>query len=328
MGIGKLNLILIIAGIALVVVSQTLFIVDEREQAIVLQLGQPIGEPRGPGLHLKVPMIQDVRRFDRRILPVDPPTEQVVISSSTIIRAKPKTAEEIAAEEKRIEEGGIVEEAPKIENVSGEPIILDTFARYKITDPLQFMKTLQTIDNANERLEAIINNAARTVMGKTTLRELLSPERDRVMVEIKDRVNNSITQSKLGIEIVDVRIVRADLTSELLDSTVRRMISELKERATETRAKGEERALEIKSTADKERAIILAESERDAQILRGEGDNEAIKIYAEAFNKDKEFYGFIRSMEAYGNTLADPDTRLILSPNSDFFRYFDNRAGR
>lgn len=321
---GKLNLILIIAGLVLVVVSQTLFIVDEREQAIVLQLGQPIGEPRGPGLHFKVPLIQDVRRFDRRILPVDPPSEQVVISSSTIVRAKPKTQETAPTEG----EGGIVEEAPKIENVSGEPIILDTFARYKITDPLQFLKTLQTVDNANERLEAILNNAARTVMGKTTLREILSEDRDMIMAEIKDRVNNSITQSKLGIEIVDVRIVRADLTSELLDSTVRRMISELKERATETRAKGEERALEIKSTADKERAIILAEAQRDAQVLRGEGDNEAIKIYAEAFNKDKEFYGFIRSMEAYGNTLADPETRLILSPDSDFFRFFDNRAGR
>lgn len=323
---GKINIILIVFGLLLVVISQTLFIVDEREQAIVLQLGQPIGEPRGPGLHLKVPLIQDVRRFDRRILPVDPPSEQVVISSSTIVRAKPKTVE---VPETPVEgESDIVAEAPKIENVSGEPIILDTFARYKITDPLQFLKTLQTIENGNERLEAILNNAARTVMGKTTLRELLSEDRDMVMEEIKERVNNSITQSKLGIEIVDVRIVRADLTSELLDSTVRRMISELKERATETRAVGEERALEIRSTADKERAIILAEAERDAQILRGEGDNEAIKIYADAFNKDKEFYGFIRSMEAYGNTLADPETRLILSPDSDFFRYFDNRAGR
>jgi membrane protease subunit HflC len=324
MGITKLNIILISLGFALIVLSQAVFIVDEREQAIVLQLGQPIGEPRGPGIHLKVPMIQDVRTFDRRILPVDPPTEQVVISSSMVIKAKPKTAEEIAAEL----EDPVEAIAPKIENVSGEPIILDTFARYQIIDPLQFMKTLRTVEAADDRLETILNNAARTVLGKTTLRQLLSEEREMVMTEIKDRVNSSIQQDKLGIEIVDVRIIRADLTSELLDSTVRRMISELKERATETRAKGEERALEIKSTADKERSIILAEAERDAQILRGEGDNEAIKIYAEAFNKDKEFYGFVRSMEAYGNTLADPDTRLILSPDSDFFRYFDNRSGR
>jgi len=127
------------------------------------------------------------------------------------------------------------------------------------------------------------------------------------------------------IEIVDVRIVRADLTSELRTSTVRRMISELQERATETRAKGEERAKEIRSTADKERTVILAEAERDAQIIRGEGDNTAIKIYADAFNQDKEFYSFLRSMEAYKNTLADSETQLILSPDSEFFRYFEGR---
>lgn len=320
----KLNVFLIAAGVVLVILSQTLFTVDEREQAIVLQLGQPVGEMRGPGLHAKIPLIQDVRRFDRRILPVDPASEQVVISSSTIARIKPKTPEELAAEEA----AGQPDVPPPIENVSGEPIIVDSFARYKITDPLQFLKTLRTIEAADDRLENILNDATRTVLGKTTLRELLSEERDTVMTDIKTRVNRKIEQDKLGIEIVDVRIVRAELTSDLRDSTVRRMISELKERATETRAKGEERALEIKSTAEKERSIILAEAERDAQVIRGEGDKEAIRIYADAFNKDKEFYGFIRSMEAYRTTLADPDTRLILSPDSDFFRYFDDRAGR
>jgi membrane protease subunit HflC len=340
MGNGKFNLVLIVLGLVLVVVSQTLFIVDEREQAIVLQLGQPIGQPRGPGLHLKVPLIQDVRRFDRRILPVDPPSEQVVISSSMVIRSRPTDGGEVEeievtpsenADTPATENTGVPETiaaAPKIENVSGEPIIVDSFARYKITDPLQFMKTLRTVTSANDRIETILNDAARTVLGKTTLRELLSEERDNVMNDIKNRVNRKIAQDQLGIEIVDVRIVRAELTADLLDSTVRRMISELKERATETRAKGEERALEIRSTAEKERTIILAEGERDAQILRGEGDNEAITIYADAFNKDKEFYGFVRSMEAYGNTLADPDTRLILSPDSDFFRFFDTRSGR
>ena len=122
-----------------------------------------------------------------------------------------------------------------------------------------------------------------------------------------------------------MRIVRADLTNELRTSTVRRMISELQERATETRAKGEERAKEIRATAEKERTVLLANAGRDAQILRGNGDEEAIKIYADAFNKDKEFYGFIRSMEAYKKTLADPDTRLILSPDSDFFSYFEGK---
>jgi membrane protease subunit HflC len=130
----------------------------------------------------------------------------------------------------------------------------------------------------------------------------------------------------MGVEIVDVRIVRADLGESLRDSTVRRMVSEMTERATETRAKGEQLAVEIRAGAEKERTVILANAERDAQIIRGEGDKEAIQTYAAAFNKDKAFYSFVRSMEAYKNTLADPDTRMILSPKSDFFKYFENRA--
>ncbi len=324
----KLNIALIVFGLFVIVLSQAVFIVDEREQAIVLQLGQPVGELRNPGLHFKIPVVQDVRRFDRRILSVDPPPEQVVISSANIQgpRIRPTVTEETedteAAEEAEAEGG------PVIENVSGEPIIVDSFARYKIIDPLQFLKTLIAVENANIRLQNILRDATRAVLGKTTLRELLSTEREAVMNDIRSRMNRIIQQDQLGIEIVDVRIVRADLTAELRDSTVRRMISELQERATETRAKGEELAKEIRSEAEKERTIILANAQRDAQILRGQGDEEAIRIYAEAFNKDKEFYAFIRSMEAYRNTLADPDTRLILSPESDFFRYFENRTGR
>ena len=295
----------------LIFVSQAIFIVDETEQAIVLQLGQPKGEPRGPGLHFKLPLVQNVRYFDRRVLPIDPESEQVVISSSSV-SSRGMSPEELEANN------------TSIQNVTGEPIIVDTFARYKIVDPLQFLKTLGTIYNANSRIENILNDTTRAVLGKTTLQELLSAERTAVMNEIRGKVNRKIHEDKLGVEIVDVRIVRADLTSDLRTSTVRRMISELKERATETRAKGEERALEIRSTAEKERTVLLAESQRDAQKLRGQGDNDAIKIYADAFNKDKDFYSFIRSMEAYRNTLSDPGTRLILSPDSDFFKFFKN----
>lgn len=306
---------LAILVIAFVLVAQTFFIVDQRQQAIVLQLGEPKGEPRGPGLHIKIPIIQSVQFFDSRVLSVDPDPEQVVISSSLISKADREAQEETEEE---------ASEDIKIKDVSGEPIIVDTFARYKIVDPLQFLKTLRTVSSANLRLETILNDATRGVLGRTTLKELLSSERTAVMNEIKTRVNNRTHNDKLGIEIVDVRIVRADLTADLRTSTVRRMISELTERATDTRAKGEERALEIRSTAEKERTVILAEAQRDSEKLKGQGDNEAIKIYAEAFNKDKEFYGFIRSMEAYKNTLSDPETRLILSPESDFFRYFQN----
>ncbi len=311
-----LNIVAIILILGVVIISQSVFTVEQRQQALVLQLGNPVGEPRKPGLHFKIPLIQEVKIFDGRVLSVDPAPAQVVISSSTIIKEKAE-ADKTEAEKNDLT-------APSIQNVSGEPIIVDSFARYKIVDPLQFLKTLGTINIANSRLENILNDATRAVLGKTSLKELLSAERRFVMNDIRQRVNRKIQQDKLGIEIVDVRIVRADLTKELRTSTVRRMISELQERATETRAKGEEQAKEIRATAEKERTVLLANAGRDSQILRGNGDKQAIKIYADAFNKDKEFYGFLRSMEAYKNTLADPDTRLILSPDSDFFKYFEN----
>lgn len=314
-------------AVGLIVLSQSMFIVDQKEQAIVLQLGQPIGDVKEAGLHFKIPVVQDVRTFDKRVLSVDPDPEQVVISSDTMSRRE--RAQQRADFEREVEEGTANEgDGPVIEDVSGEPIIVDTFARYKITDPLQFLKTLRTTFSANSRIQNILNDTTRTVLGKTTLQDLLSEERTAVMHDIRERVNRKITQDQLGIEIVDVRIVRADLTPDLRTSTVRRMISELKERATETRAKGEERALEIRSTAEKERTVLIAEAERDAQIIRGQGDETAIKTYADAFNKDKEFYGFMRSMEAYKNTLSNPETRLILSPNSAFFKHFQTTPNK
>lgn len=290
-------------------VNQVFFLVDQRQQAIVLQLGQPVGEPRAPGLHMKIPFVQSVRYFDHRILSVDPDPEQVVISSGS--------------DDYMI--GDDQEEDTNLGMITGEPIVVDTFARYQITDPLRFMKTLRTISGANNRLEGILKNATKAALGKTTLGQLLSEQRETVMAEIQERVNKDVAKDQLGIEIVDVRIVRADLTPALRTSTVSRMVSELRERATETRAKGEERALEIRSTAEKERTVLIAEAERDSQIMRGTGDEEAIRIYAKAFNKDKEFYAFIRSLEAYRKTLATPDTRLILSPDSEFFKYFSDK---
>lgn len=289
--------------------SQALFTVDQREQAILLQLGQPIGDIKGPGLHFKLPFVQDVRKFDRRILSVDPEPKQMVIASSVTPHQK-----EQKAEDNPLPVG--------LDAISGEPIVVDTFARFRIVDALKFMKTLRTVSGAQSRLEGIINDATRNTLGRRTLDELLSSERADIMESIRTRVNDKIIEDQLGIDIIDIRIVRADLTPELRQSTVRRMISELHERATETRAKGEERALEIRSTAEKEREVILAEADREAQILRGQGDKEAIAIYAESFNRDKEFYGFMRSMEAYKKTLATPETRLILSPESAFFEHF------
>lgn len=293
---------------ALFVASQSLFIVDEKQQAIVLQLGEPKGDPRPAGLHVKMPFVQNVRYFDSRVLSIDPRPAPVVISSDAVQNQN-------AADDA---------EDSDFQNVSGEPIIVDTFARYKIVEPLQFMKTLITVANANQRLESIINDSTRTILGETTLRQLLSDERTQIMARILDRVNTKTADDGLGIEIVDVRIVRADLTNELRASTVKQMNSELNERATERRSKGNERALEIRSTAEKEKSIIIAKAQRDAQIIRGEGDNEAIKTYTDAFNVDKDFYSFIRSMEAYERTMANPETRLILSPDNAFFDHFNS----
>lgn len=330
----KLTLILFVFGLVIIMASMSMFTVDQTQQAIVLQLGQPVGTMRTPGLHFKVPLIQEVRYFDRRVLSVDPAPEEMVIASSLIIRpvepeadaaAEEETADEVATEEgapaPKVAAAPVV--VPPIEDVSGEPIIVDSYARYRISDPLQFLKTLRNVDNANKRVESIIDEATRTVLGKTTLKELLSHDRTRVMAEINTRLKRKIAEDKLGIQIVDVRIVRADLGESLRESTVRRMISEMNEQATETRSKGEELATEIRAKADKEKTVILAQAEQRAQIMRGEGDREAIQTYSTAFNKDAEFYSFIRSMEAYKNTLADPETRLILSPNSQFFKYFE-----
>lgn len=318
MNIKIISLFIVLAG-ALIVGSQSFFIVDQTQQALVLQLGQPRGEAAGPGIHFKTPFIQDVRYFDKRILSIDPEAEPVVISSS---HADDGMKNRPAPKPKTDDETPTLEDGPSIDNVSGEPIIVDTFARYQITDPLQFMKTLRTEQQANARISSILNGSTRAVLGETTLPQILSEERTNIMAKIRKRVNDKIQQDKLGIEIIDVRIVRADLTKELRESTVKQMKSELDERATERRSKGEEHALEIRSTAEKERSILLAEARRDSEILKGEGDKEAISIYAKAFNVDKDFYSFIRSMEAYKKTMANPETRLILSPDSPFFKHF------
>ncbi len=300
----KISIAFIAVAIIIIGLSQSLFTVDARERAIVLYLGQPTGEVRQPGLHFKIPVVQEVRRFDSRVLSVDPPPEQIVISSGQ------------RGQDAEIDEG----------IASGEPIIVDTFARYRIADPLKFMQTLRTEAGAADRIQGIMNEATRAVLGKRTLKDLLSTTRATIMADIRARVNSQIERDNLGVEIVDIRIVRADLTQALRQSTVNRMISELKERATETRAKGEERALEIRSTAEKERTVILAEAQQAAQILRGEGDNEAIKTYADAMGKDPAFYEFIRSLEAYKASLANGDTRMIIAPEGGFFKHFN--AGR
>lgn len=299
---------LIVCAAALVVGSMSMFTVREIEHAIVLQFGKPVKVISQAGLYFRAPLIQEVRYFDKRTLSVDPPTERMTLSSD-------KT---------RGQAGPIPTEAEALDQLSteasGEPINVDVFARYKIVDPLLFLQRMVTEEGANQRIRNVLSGATRDVLGKTTLRDLLSAKRNTVMAEIKTRVNDAMKDR--GVEIVDIRIVRADLTDRLRTSTVSRMISERKEDATETRAKGQEQALQIRAKAERERTVLLAEAERQSQSLRGQGDEEAIRIYNAAFNKDKDFYAFLRSMEAYRGTLASPETRLILSPDSAFFQYF------
>jgi membrane protease subunit HflC len=309
----RIYAVLIIIGfIAVIGLSMSLFTVDERERAIVLQLGQPVGDVVQPGLHFKIPVIQTVRRFDARILSVDPPAAQMVISSG---RDNPMAA----AEDK------IDNDTPDL--ISGEPIVVDTFGRYHITSPLDFMKALGSVETATLRIDNIMNDATRSVLRGSTMRQLLSPERAALMDRIRKIADDKAQTDHLGIKIDDIRIVRADLTNELRDSTVKRMISELQERATETRAKGAQNAQKIRATADKERTVVLAQADRDASAIEGDGDSQAIAIYAAAYNKNKDFYTFLRSLDAYKKAMATSGTRLILSPDSDFLKVFRQGPG-
>lgn len=305
----KLPIIAIIIAVILIGLSLSVFTVDERKTAIVLQFGQPKQVYTEAGLKIKLPFpIQNVRYFDKRILEVDPAPRRVNISSD---RNNPL-----------LEDGAV--DAKLIEEVSGEPIIVDTFARYKITDPLLFLKRLQTESRARQQIENVMDSATRDTLGSSTLREILSPARSDLMVRIRDRVNAEMEPR--GVEIVDIRIVRADLTERLQTSTVNRMITERKELATKTRSNGKEKALEITSTADKERTVILAEAEKKAQIIKGEGDNTATQIYNKAYNRDADFYAFTRSMEAYKKSLGEKgETKMILSPDAAFLRYLGEK---
>ena len=303
-----------IAGAILILTSLSVFTVDERETAIVLQFGQPKEVYTEAGLKVKMPWpIQDVRYFDGRILSVDPNPERVNISSD---KNSPLMSD------------GAVDQA-LIEEVSGEPIIVDTFARYRITEPLLFLQRLQNEFRAQQQIENVMDSATRNVLGSATLREILSPARGELMRKISARVNTEM--APLGVEIVDIRIVRADLTDRLRNSTVNRMITERKELATKTRSNGREKALEITSTAEKERAILLAESEKQSQIIRGEGDKQATNIYNKAYNRDPDFYAFTRSMDAYRNTFVKENgekTQMILSPDAAFLRYLGEKSGK
>ena len=268
-----------------VVIYLSLFTVKEINQAIVLQFGDPKRIIKTPGLQVKIPFIQNVVFLDRRILSLDPAPEEV-----------------IASDQKRL--------------------IVDAFARFKIVDPLKFYISVGNERVARSRLATIINSRLRSVLGTQSLATLLSEDRTKQMAIIQEGVNTEA--EKFGIEIIDVRIKRADLPQANSEAIYRRMQTEREREAKEFRAKGAEMAVTITSTADKEVTVILANAKKQSEIMKGEGDGLRNKIFAEAFGKDPDFFAFYRAMQAYETALIGGETSLILSPDSEFFKFFGN----
>jgi membrane protease subunit HflC len=269
--------------------GQSAFIVPMTEQTLVLQFGDPVAKYTDPGLKFKTPFVQDVVAFDKRVLDVETPPVEVIL-----------------ADQKRL--------------------MVETFARYKINDMLQFYKSLETEEQANTRLDNIINSTLRGVMGDAPLADVLSDKRAALMQSVKKQVDAAVTG--FGIEIVDIRIVSAELPKQTISAIYDRMRTERQRQAAQFRAQGKEQAQEIRSKADKERTVLLAEAGRQAQISRGEGDAEASKVYAAAYNHDPSFYAFYRTMQAYRDSLPGDNTTLVLSPDNEFLSYFKDPSGK
>lgn len=277
----------VLALAVVIVASQTFFIVDQTHQALVLRFGERMREIHEPGLKIKQPFFENVVQYDRRLLDFEPPAEEV-----------------IAADQKRL--------------------VVDSYARYRIVDPLQFYRTAGSEDAVRLRLGATLSGSLRRVLGGEVLTKLLSPERSRVMGQIRDEV--AAEAKSFGVEVVDVRIRRADLPAENSEAIYKRMQSERDREAKQYRAQGAEAAQGIRASANREVTVIKAEANRQSQILKGEGDAESIKILADAYGQDPEFFGFYRSLQAYQNALGS-DTTMVLSPDAPFFRFLEHGPG-
>lgn len=278
---------LIALAVIAVLVYASIFIVDETEQALVLQFGEPIRVENEPGLKFKLPFVQNVSYFDRRVLDLDSPVQEI-----------------IAADQERL--------------------VVDTFARFRITDPLAFFQTVGSISGAQSRLSTVLNSATRRVLGEVSYITIVRDDRGALMSRIRDQVNRE--SRSFGMEIVDVRIRRADLPQANSEAIFQRMQTEREREATEIRAQGEEAAQRIRSRADREVTVIVADATREGEQIRGEGDAERTRIFAEAFGRDPEFFSFYRSMQAYEAGFSS-GASLVISPDSDFFRYFGDQQG-
>jgi membrane protease subunit HflC len=272
-----------------VLAYNSLFFVEQRVQTLILQFGEPIRVIKEPGLNFKIPLAQNIVKFDKRILLFDNSAEEI-----------------IAADKKRL--------------------IVDAFVRYKIIDPLKFYQTVRFEAALNNRLGSVVNNSLRAVLGKVPLEAVISDRRELLMQEVSELVSLRATQ--FGISIEEVRIKKADLPSENSEAIYRRMQTERQQEAAQIRAVGNEKARFITAESEKQKTVLLAEAQRDSDILRGEGDAEKNKILGKAFNQDPDFFAFYRAMQAYSKALTEGDTTMVLSPKSDFFEFFGNAEGK
>jgi membrane protease subunit HflC len=276
-------------GLIFIGLYGALFTVNQTQQALVLQFGEPKRTIQEPGLAFKMPFIQDVVYYEKRVLSLIPQDAEEVILS----------------DQKRLQ--------------------VDAYARYQISDPLLFFQTVRNELGARGRLEAIIDSSVRRALGRETLASILTGQRNDITRSIGDEVNASV--ASLGIKIIDVRLRRADYPEATSQNIFNRMKSEREREAKEFRATGEEEAQKIRADAEKTRTVIISEAQRTAQETRGAGDAEAIMIYAESFGQDAEFFSFYRSMEAYRNAMGKDGTSMVLSPSSSFFRFFKDKSG-
>lgn len=267
----------------------TLFTVNETQQALVLQFGEPKRVIKKPGLHFKIPFLQNVDFFDKRILELDAPAQEA-----------------IAADRKRL--------------------VVNAFLRYRIEDPLKFFQTVLDERRARQRLSTILESSLRRVLGESTFTAIVRDDRGKLMSHITNLVDAEA--KNFGIVIIDVRLKRADLPEANSLAIYRRMQTERQREAAEIRAQGEEQARRIRADADRQVTVLQANATRDAEKLRGEGDAERNNVFADAFTRDADFFGFYRSMQAYETGLQGKDTRMLMSPNTEFFRYFNDPTGK
>jgi membrane protease subunit HflC len=275
--------------VAVAIFNLATYRVPQWMQAVVIQLGEPVRTVREPGLYWKLPFVQNVLWFDRRLMEYD---------------ASPR---ELLTRDK-------------------QQLVVDSFARYRIVDPLKFYQTLRYEEGVRSRLGPIIESALRRVLGAASFQDLVRDKREDLMKRIAAVVNQE--GAEFGLQVVDVRIKRADLPEQNSKSVFDRMRAERQREAAEFRAQGTAEANRIKATADRDATIIQAEATRKGEELRGAGDADRNRIYAEAYTQDPEFFEFYRSMQAYENGLKSADTRLLMSPDSDFFKYFSDPHGK